>query len=204
VEDEFPRWPRRELRQLASYGTKFSRSEPSSRRELESTTRRRNASQLGADGLCADTREETIDFRKIACTLSFVALQQLALAARGLYFDAEFSRTRRLTLSGAVMSTLIPQQLVNAQSAGVQQVFAFATKAFDGIEKLVALNLQVVKATLAENQDIMTRAVSAKPEELFALSTSLVQPAAEKVASYSRHVYEILSAMQGEIGRAHV
>jgi phasin family protein len=134
--------------------------------------------------------------------MNFAALQQLALAARGLCFDAEFSRTRRLTLSGAVMSTLIPQQLVNAQSAGVQQVFAFATKAFDGIEKLVALNLQVVKATLAENQEIMTKAVSAKPEELFALSTSLVQPAAEKVASYSRHVYEILSAMQGELSSA--
>lgn len=34
VEDEFPRWPRRELRQLASYGTRFSGSEPSSRRDL--------------------------------------------------------------------------------------------------------------------------------------------------------------------------
>jgi phasin family protein len=92
--------------------------------------------------------------------------------------------------------------LVNAQNAGVQQAFAFTTKAFDGIEKLVALNLQVVKATLAENQEIMTKALSAKPEELFALSTSLAQPAAEKMASYGRHVYEILSGMQGELSSA--
>ena len=100
------------------------------------------------------------------------------------------------------MSTLIPQQLVNAQNTGVQQAFALATNAFDGIEKLVALNLQVVKMTLAENQAIMTRAVSARPEELFALSTSLMQPAAEKVAAYSRHVYKILTAMQGQFTSA--
>ena len=100
------------------------------------------------------------------------------------------------------MSTLIPQQLVNAQSTSAQQMFSFATSAFEGIEKMLALNLQVAKVTLAENQAIMTKALSAKPEELFALSTSLMQPAAEKVASYSRHVHEILSATQGQLTSA--
>jgi phasin family protein len=95
------------------------------------------------------------------------------------------------------MSTLIPQQFFDAQNASVQQLFAFSNKAFEGIEKLTALNLQVVKATLAENQALMAKALSAKPEELVALSTSLAKPTAEKFAAYNRHVYEILSGIQG-------
>ncbi|KAA0999989.1 phasin family protein [Paraburkholderia panacisoli] len=94
------------------------------------------------------------------------------------------------------MSTLIPQCLVDAQNTGIQQLFAFSSTAFDAIEKLTELNLQVVKATLAENQALMAKALSAKPEELVALSTSLAKPTAEKIAAYSRHVYEIMSGVQ--------
>jgi phasin family protein len=97
------------------------------------------------------------------------------------------------------MSTLIPQQLVGLRKPGVEQIFALSTAAFESIEKLVALNLQVVKATLAENQAIAMKALSAKPEELFELSTGLAKPTAEKMASYSRHVYGIMSEMQGEL-----
>lgn len=95
------------------------------------------------------------------------------------------------------MNTLIPQQFVQAQNASVQQMFAFSNRAFEGIEKLTALNLQVVRATLAENQALLTKALSARPEELVALATSLAKPTAEKVAAYNRHVYEILSGVQG-------
>jgi phasin family protein len=86
------------------------------------------------------------------------------------------------------MSTSIPQRF--------KRLFAFSSNAFDGIEKLTALNLQVVKATRAENQVLMARALSAKPEELVALSTSLPKPTAEKIAAYNRHVYEIMSGIQ--------
>ncbi len=87
------------------------------------------------------------------------------------------------------MSTLTPQQLVAAQQAGLETLFGLTTKAFEGIEKLVALNLQVAKATLAESQELATMALSAKsPSELFALSASLSQPAAEKMAAYGRFV----------------
>jgi phasin family protein len=93
------------------------------------------------------------------------------------------------------MSTLIPQRLVDAQSASVKWLFAFSSNAFDGIEKWTALNLQVVKATLAENQALMGRALSAKRDELVALSTSLAKPTAEKIATYNRHVYQIMSGI---------
>ncbi|RKT22870.1 phasin family protein [Paraburkholderia sp. RAU2J] len=100
------------------------------------------------------------------------------------------------------MNTLIPQQLVDAQSVSFQQVFHFSATAFNGLERLTALNLQVVKTTLAENQAIVNKALSAKPEELFALSADLAKPTGEKVAAYSRQVYEILSGTQAELASA--
>jgi len=97
------------------------------------------------------------------------------------------------------MSTLNPQQLIAAQQAGVEAFFGFANKAFEGVEKLVALNLQAGKVTLAENQEIVTKALStSNPSELFALPSTLSQPTAEKVTSYGRQVHEILSGVQSE------
>lgn len=95
------------------------------------------------------------------------------------------------------MSTRIPQQLVDVQTAGTRQLFSFSSTAFEGFEKLAALNLQVFKATLAENQALAMKALSAGPDELVALATSLVKPTAEKFAAYSRHTREILSDVQG-------
>ena len=43
------------------------------------------------------------------------------------------------------MSTVFPQQFFSAQSVQVQNVFGAFQAAFDGIEKLTTLNLQVVK-----------------------------------------------------------
>lgn len=97
------------------------------------------------------------------------------------------------------MSTLIPQQLIAAQNASFQRLFDFSVTAFSGVEKLAALNLQVVKTTLAENQAIVNKALLSKPEELFALSADLAKPTAEKVVAYNRQVYEILSGIQGEL-----
>ncbi|MGF6756765.1 phasin family protein [Paraburkholderia sp. GAS42] len=97
------------------------------------------------------------------------------------------------------MSTLAPEQLVATQKAGFETTFGLLTKAFVGTEKLVELNAQAVKSTLAESQEILAKAFATKdPQELFALQASLVQPAAEKVQSYWRHVYEIISSTQAE------
>jgi phasin family protein len=67
------------------------------------------------------------------------------------------------------------------------------------VEKLVELNLQVVKATLAENADNAKKALTAKDaQELLAIQASLVQPVAEKTLAYTRHLYEIASETQSE------
>ncbi|MGF6604328.1 phasin family protein [Paraburkholderia sp. GAS448] len=101
------------------------------------------------------------------------------------------------------MNGLVPEQLVAAQKAGVESTFGFLTKAFEGLEKLVELNLQVVKTTLAENQEIVAKAFSSGDlPGLFALQTSQAQPVAEKVRSYWQHVHEILSSTQGQCAAA--
>lgn len=97
------------------------------------------------------------------------------------------------------MSSLAPEQLVAAQKAGFETTFGLLTKAFETIEKLVELNVQAVKSTLAESQEILTKALAAKePQELFALQASLTQPAIENAQSYWRNVYEIVSSTQAE------
>ncbi len=94
---------------------------------------------------------------------------------------------------------LTPEQVAAAQKANLETLFGLTTKAFEGVEKLVELNLQVVKATFAENVDNAKKALSAKDaQELLAIQASLVQPVAEKTLAYSRHLYEIASETQSE------
>jgi phasin family protein len=100
------------------------------------------------------------------------------------------------------MTLLTPEQFAAAQKANLEALFGLTNKAFEGIEKLVELNLQVVKSTLAEGQENAQRALSAKDaQEFISLQASLTQPVAEKVLSYSRHLYEIASATQAEFAR---
>jgi phasin family protein len=100
------------------------------------------------------------------------------------------------------MTLLTPEQFAAAQKANLETLFGLTTKAFEGVEKLVELNLQVVKSTIAENQENAQRALSVKDaQELLALQASLTQPVAEKVLSYGRHLYEIASATQAEFAR---
>jgi hypothetical protein len=42
------------------------------------------------------------------------------------------------------------EQFTAAQKANLETLFGLTNKAFEGVEKLVELNLQVAKATLAE------------------------------------------------------
>jgi hypothetical protein len=60
------------------------------------------------------------------------------------------------------MTLLTPEQFAAAQKANFETLFGLTTKAFEGVEKLVELNLQVVKSTLAESQENAQRALSVK------------------------------------------
>ncbi|SOZ37739.1 TIGR01841 family phasin PhaP1 [Cupriavidus neocaledonicus] len=97
---------------------------------------------------------------------------------------------------------LTPEQVAAAQKANLETLFGLTTKAFEGVEKLVELNLQVVKATFAENVDNAKKALSAKDaQELLAIQAAAVQPVAEKTLAYTRHLYEIASETQSEFAK---
>ena len=98
---------------------------------------------------------------------------------------------------------LTTEQLMAAQKANVETLFGLTNKAFEGIEKLVELNLQMAKAALGEAGDNARAAMSVKDaQELVSLQASLLQPTAEKAAAYSRHVYDITAATNADFTKA--
>jgi phasin family protein len=100
------------------------------------------------------------------------------------------------------MTLLTPEQIAAANKAQFDTLFGLTNKAFEGMEKLLELNLQVVKSTLAESQENAQRVLSVKDaQELLALQANLAQPVAEKALSYGRHLYEIASSTQAEFAR---
>src|SRR5438067_2720630 len=97
---------------------------------------------------------------------------------------------------------LTAEQLVAAQKANVETLFGLTNKAFEGVEKLVELNLQVAKAALGEVAETTRSVLPVKDaQELFALQAGLLQPAAEKAAAYSRHLYDIAAATNAEVAK---
>ena len=102
----------------------------------------------------------------------------------------------------------IPQQVLNSQKAAIDTLVAFQSSVFTGFEKLVDLNLKVIKATLDEVAQTSQKVSSVKDaQEAASLTQSLVQPGAEKAMAYSKHVYDIVSAVQADLsklGESHV
>jgi phasin family protein len=91
------------------------------------------------------------------------------------------------------------EQLVAAQKANIETLFGLTTKAFEGVEKLVDLNVTASKAALVEAADTTQSLLSVKDaQELLALQAALFQPLAEKTAAYSRHLYDISTATGAE------
>ena len=94
------------------------------------------------------------------------------------------------------------EQFVAAHKANLDTLFGLTNKAFEGVEKLVELNLQVAKAAMGEAAETTKAALSVKDaQELMALQAGLLQPAAEKAAAYSRHLYDIAAATSAEVGK---
>ncbi|HEY6354667.1 MAG TPA: phasin family protein, partial [Burkholderiaceae bacterium] len=82
-------------------------------------------------------------------------------------------------------------QVVAANKANVETLFGLTNKAFEGVERLVELNLQVAKAALSEVAEGTKAALSVKDaQELLSLQAGMLQPSAEKAVAYGRHVYD--------------
>jgi phasin family protein len=91
---------------------------------------------------------------------------------------------------------------VAAAKANLDAFFGLTGKVFEGVEKLVALNLQLVRSTLTETQDNLTKVPgTTDPRQWFALQAGFTGPLAEKSLSYGRQVFEIASTTQAECTR---
>ncbi|QHE85628.1 phasin family protein [Hydrogenophaga sp. BPS33] len=98
---------------------------------------------------------------------------------------------------------LTAEQVIAAQKANIEAIFGLTQKAFEGVEKLVDLNVQATKAALAESANNTQALLSVKDaQELLALQANLFQPLAEKTVAYSRHLYDIASGTGAEFSKA--
>ena len=101
-----------------------------------------------------------------------------------------------------MMNMITAEQMMASNKANVDILFGLTTKAFEGVEKLVELNMQVAKAAMGEAADTARAMMSVKDaQELMALQAGLLQPAAEKASAYGRHLYDIASATGAEVTR---
>ena len=90
---------------------------------------------------------------------------------------------------------LTAEQIMASHKANIETMFGLTHKAFEGIEKLVELNVQATKAALAESANHAQAVMGVKDaQELMALQAGMVQPLAEKTAAYSKHLYDIAAA----------
>ncbi len=98
---------------------------------------------------------------------------------------------------------LTAEQIVAAQKSQMDTLFGLTQKAFEGVEKLVELNLQATKAALSESANNAQALLSVKDaQELLNLQASMVQPLAEKTVAYSRHLYDIAAGTGAEFSKA--
>jgi phasin family protein len=98
---------------------------------------------------------------------------------------------------------LTADQILAAQKANLETLFGLTTKAFEGVEKLVELNVTASKAALAKPPEHRPGRTERQGRARTAdLQASLFQPLAEKTAAYSRHLYDIAQGTGAEFGKA--
>lgn len=98
--------------------------------------------------------------------------------------------------------TAIPQQVLDAQKAALEKIVAVQGSMFNGFEKLVDLNLKVMRATIDEATQVSHQAIGVKDaQEALSFSSAMVQPSAEKAMAYGKHVYDIVAQVQSEIAK---
>ena len=94
-------------------------------------------------------------------------------------------------------------QFLAQQKTSIETLFGLSHKAFEGVEKMLALNVQASKAALAEAATHTQAMLNVKDaQELLALQSGVMQPLAEKAAAYSRHLYDIASNTTTEFSKA--
>src|ERR1700757_3907304 len=97
---------------------------------------------------------------------------------------------------------LTQEQVAETRKANLDLLFELSNKAVDGVEKLAALNMQTLRATLTGAFDLAQKSLSVRePQDWLALQNSVAAPMRDKVQTYSRQAFDIVSATQAEFAR---
>jgi phasin family protein len=101
----------------------------------------------------------------------------------------------------------IPEQFSAASKAGFASQLALfsalTNKAFEGVEKIVGLNIIAAKASLEETDVAVKQFLSTKDvQEWLTLVAAQAQPNAEKALAYGRNLADITSGVQAEFAKA--
>lgn len=92
---------------------------------------------------------------------------------------------------------LTPEQIAAAQKANLETLSGLTNQALKSIEKLVELNVHIAKQSLGEGMSNAKKALEIKDiQQLLAHQAEAVQPMAEKIMAYSRHLYELAHETQ--------
>ena len=120
-------------------------------------------------------------------------INQVKAGCQGRYSVTTFWRKPMMTAD----------QVLASNKATLETLFGLTTKAFEGVEKLMELNVSASRAALEEAATHTKSVLSVKDaQELMALQAGLLQPLAEKSAAYSRHLYEIATGTSAEFSKA--
>ena len=92
---------------------------------------------------------------------------------------------------------LTPEQLAAAQKANLETLSSLTNQALQSIDKLIELNMHIAKQSLSESMTSAKKALEIKDiQQLLAHQAEAVQPMAEKIMAYSRHLYDLAHETQ--------
>jgi phasin family protein len=92
---------------------------------------------------------------------------------------------------------LTPEQIAAAHKANLETLSGLTNQALQSIEKLIELNMHIAKQSLGEGMSSAKKALEVKDiQQLLAHQAEAVQPMAEKIMAYSRHLYELAHETQ--------
>jgi phasin family protein len=95
-----------------------------------------------------------------------------------------------------------PEKMSEAQKQNIEAMIKLSQKAFEGVEKMVDLQLNAARASLQESSEKFQALLSVKDaQELVNVNKELATPSAEKALAYSRTVYDIASQTSSEVQR---
>jgi phasin family protein len=100
------------------------------------------------------------------------------------------------------MPTSNTEQIAAVQAASLDIWVGLTNKTLDGFERLVKLNLQTMKSTLANAQENVRKACAAKDAaELLTLQAGLWQPAIEQAQAYRQQLADIAAATRADFAK---